>query len=504
MIQITPTIAFLYVYFLIAGCFAADKRPNIIFLISDDQCTYSLGCYGNTDVKTPNIDQLAADGMIFDNHYDTTAICMASRANVMTGMYEFKTGCNFNHGPMIQQSWQRSYPVLLRNAGYRTAFAGKFGFEVAPAPGEKSTLPESDFDVWGGGPGQTHFATKRNKSMKKYAKDYPHATTSYGAFGSDFVRESAAIDAPFCLSISFKAPHRPVQPDPQFDDVYAGMTFTKPKNYGRERGTHFSEQSRAGRQYDRFETWDYDKNYDGVMAKYHQLCYAIDVAVGMIRKAVEEAGVADNTVIIYTSDNGYICGSHGYGSKVLPYEESTRVPLIVFDPRHKNSGQGLRSRALTGNIDFAPTILALAGVEPISKMDGRSLLPLYDDPEAKIHDSLFLINCWGPAATQSLSVVTQDWKYIYWYFSDPEKGMVPTEELYHTKVDGLEMHNAAKDTGAADDLAAMRKAYDQGLELWKNEGVDYNGYDHYPELFDRHSAPESKTKLIEAVDQSKG
>ena len=98
------------------------------------------------------------------------------------------------------------------------------------------------------------------------------------------------------------------------------------------------------------------------MAKYFQQIYAIDVAVGMIRKAVGEAGIASNTVFIYTSDNGFMNGSHGYGSKVLPYEEASRVPLIMFDPRHANSGKKRRCTALTGNVDFAPTILELAGL----------------------------------------------------------------------------------------------------------------------------------------------
>ena len=141
-----------------------------------------------------------------------------------------------------------------------------------------------------------------------------------------------------------------------------GKPSRSPSNYGREHGEHFSKQSKQGRQYVRFEEWGYHDKYDEVMATYHQQIYAIDVAVGMIREALEEQGVADNTVIIYTSDNGFFCGSHGYGSKVLPYEEASRVPLIIYDPRHPNSGKQLRCDALTGNIDFAPTILKLAGL----------------------------------------------------------------------------------------------------------------------------------------------
>ena len=124
---------------------------------------------------------------------------------------------------------------------------------------------------------------------------------------------------------------------------------------------NISLQSRTGRQFERFHSWNYSDKYDEVMAVYYQQIYAIDVALGMIRDAIDKAGVKQNTVIIYTSDNGFFCGSHGYGSKVLPYEESSRVPLIMFDPRHSNSGKQLRCDALTGNVDL-PTILKLAGL----------------------------------------------------------------------------------------------------------------------------------------------
>ena len=157
---------------LSAGCFhlvsprlsvleAREQRPNIIFLFADDQAYDTLGCYGNPDVQTPHIDRLGEQGLIFDRHYNTTAICMASRANVMTGLLEYRTGCNFMHGPMIDSIWQQSYPVALRRAGYYTGFGGKFGFAVvkdAETPGSENRyedLPMDDFDVWFGGVGQT-------------------------------------------------------------------------------------------------------------------------------------------------------------------------------------------------------------------------------------------------------------------------------------------------------------------------------------------------------------
>ena len=461
------------------------KKPNIIFLMADDQSTYTMGCYGNDDVKTPHLDKLAKQGMIFDNHYVTTAICMASRATVMTGMYEFKTGCNFSHGEMMTSIWQKSYPILLREAGYMTAFAGKFGFELRETPdGPKLELPGADFDSWGGGPGQTNYATAKNKSMQAYAKKYPHSTLSYGAFGRDFIKKATAAKKPFCLSISFKAPHRPTTPDPQFNEIYAGKKFKKPANYGREFGEHFSKQSKQDRQYERFHSWNYSDNYDEVMATYHQQIYAIDVAVGMIRSALEENDAAKNTVIIYTSDNGFFCGSHGYGSKVLPYEESSRVPLIIYDPRHANSGKMIRSQALTANIDFAPTILKLAGLEIPDNMDGADLMKLYEQPQSSIHKSIALINVWGKAPTHALGVVTKDMKYINWNYAG--EGFEVTEELYHLSKDSLELKNQAKNPEYSSVLEKMRQVYDSHVNQWKKEAVSYNDYSRFGILFDRH------------------
>lgn len=462
---------------------SAADRPNVIFLMADDQAVYSMGCYGTPGAKTDHLDRLAHDGMVFDNHYDTTAICMASRANVMTGKFEYKTGCNFDHGAMTRSIWQQSYPMLMRDAGYRTAFAGKFGFEVSEQPGRKGVLPDQDFDLWGGGPGQTSYDTEKNVSMKKYAADYPHSTRSYGAFGRDFVAESAAGDAPFCLSISFKAPHHPVQPDPVDADVYKGYVFTKPGNYGRDAGSHFSLQSRQGRQFERFNSWNYATKYDQTMALYYQQIYAIDVAVGMIRQAVIDAGVADNTVIIYTSDNGFMCGSHGYGSKVLPYEESSRVPLIIFDPRRPNTGKHLRCDALTGNVDFLPTILDLAKIAVPDDVDGKSLLGLYDDPSTDGHDSLPLINVWGPKKVHSLAVVTRDWKYIRWPYAEDDFEV--TEELYNTAADPMELDELSGQVASSADLKRMRAVYDTHVDKWDADAVDYNNYRSFIPLFRR-------------------
>jgi len=473
----------------------ADERPNIIFLMTDDQSTYSLGCYGNSDIKTPNIDQLAAAGMVFDRHYANTAICMASRATVMTGLYEYRTGCNFGHGHMQQSIWNRSYPILLRKAGYRTGFAGKFGFEIVGSANDEDALPlpKDDFDLWGGSPGQTNYKTKRNESMKSYADEYPHSSLSYGAFGRDFIKQSVETDKPFCLSISFKAPHKPATPDPRFDHVYKDATFRKPANFGREAGAHFSPQSKTDRQYERFFSWNYADKYDEVMRLYHRQIHAVDAAVGMITKSLKANGVADNTVIIFTSDNGFLCGSHGYGSKVLPYEEASRIPLIMFDPRDSNSGKGIRCGELSSLIDIAPTIMDLAGVDTPDSIDGRSLTQLYRDPKSSIHDDIALINVWGQPSTHSLTVVTRDRKYIYWAYAGD--GMKEAEELYDLAADSGEMQNLAARSGHETSLADMRQRYGNYVDRWNTDSISSNGYQPYGTIFDRNVKWDAKKDL---------
>jgi len=466
-----------------------NKKPNIIFLLTDDQSTITMGCYGNDKVRTPNLDQLATDGVIFDRHYVTTAICMASRANIFTGLYEFRTGCNFNKGDLTRKLWETSYPMRFKQAGYRTAFAGKFGIQIE---GEKQ-LPSQDFDLWGGGPGQTNYTTARNPAIKQYAKTHPHSTLAYAAFSKDFIEQSVNAEVPFCLSISFKASHRPVQPDPKFDSVYQDTIFPKPKNYGRENGLHLAEQSKTGRQYPRFEEWGYSDDYVNVMRKYNQQIFAVDVAVGEIRAALKSQGVENNTVIIFTSDNGFLCGSHGYGSKVIPYDESTRVPLIIFDPRHPSSGKRIRCDSLTGSIDLSPTMLDLAGLPEPENIDGVSLTPLLEAPTKPVRESLSLMNFWGPDTAHSFGVVTNSWKYLYWY--SQEDDMLATEELFDMNQDSNELTNAANDDSNLEALNKMRNLYDQHLyEI--NDNAVRPVYRKYKDLFDRKQTWESKKAIL--------
>jgi arylsulfatase A-like enzyme len=479
------------------GLWAAGDapRPNIVFLLADDQRFDALGCMGNREIKTPNIDRLAADGMLFLNHYDTSPICMASRATIMTGLYEYRHGCNFTRGGLAKDLFLRSYPVLLRQAGYRTGFAGKSNMPIAeragaPAPDDYSRLPADQFDWYGGWPSQGSYRTADNKFMARYAEKYPHVSRALGAAACDFIKDSAAQGKPFCLSISFKAPHHPYTPDPLDLGLYQGTTFTKPANWGRDCAKHLPEQAKRSRMFlDEFKQWSTEDGFQESLRLYYQLVNGNDVAVGMIREALQRHGVADNTVIIYTSDNGWMPGDHGMGGKVFPYEGAARAPLIIYDPR-QGASHGRRCAALTGNIDMAPTILNLAGLPATANMDGKSLRPLLAAPGQQIRESLLLVNAW-PWSAESLvlSVATPDWKYIYWFYGDAT--MEPAEELYAMGKDRLEMVNEAGNPEKRAVLDRMRTLYDAALARAREACIQANRYPEFLASADR-TVPWSK------------
>jgi arylsulfatase A-like enzyme len=489
--------SFLMLVFISCEPQEENGPPNIIFFFTDDQAYDTTRAYGNPNTKTPNMDKLANEGVVFMRHYNTTAICMASRANVMTGQFEYKTGCNFTHGPLGTKQWSTSYPLLLKQAGYRIGFGGKFGFSVSDNKDDwkpEGTIAQHDFDFWVGGPGQTSFKTADNQALTHYAEEYPHSSRAYGAASIDFINESVNEKKPFCMSVFYKAPHRPVQPDPMFDDIYKDTEFRKLPNYGRENGEHLAIHSQMGRQYPRFYEWGYDndKDYQEALRKYNQQIYGVDYSIGMVLNELEKLGIEDNTVIIFSSDNGFFNGSHGMGSKVLPYEESARCPLIIVDPRHQETGKMRKTDILTGNVDIPATILDLAGIEIPTIYDGKSLLSTLDHPESQVRESLPIVQVWGPSATQCLSVLDEQYKYIYWYYKDEEKNLSPTEELFDLQNDPYEMVNLIGDEKYDEVKAKMRILYDQQLEHWKTEGVKKNNYEKYGLLFDRTVSWEDK------------
>jgi arylsulfatase A-like enzyme len=303
---------------------------------------------------------------------------------------------------------------------------------------------------------------------------------------------STLTKTPLSVSISFKAPHKPRTPDTAYDELYKGVAFSKSPNWGPKGAAHLPPQAKAGRQYQQRAEWYPDDNYQQNISLYYRQIYGLDVAVGMILDELQRHDAADNTIVIYTSDNGYFCGSHHFQGKVLPYEESALAPMIVYDPRSPNMGKRRRVGSITANVDIAPTLLSIAGLPVPHNMDGKSILALLERPNGRTRESLPLIQVWPHTeACQALSVVTEDHKYIYWYYAD--KTIEPAEELYHLKHDKLEMVNQAHNPAFETVLEKMRRLYDNYLRHWKGNCVRRDDYQRYISLLDRNIPVSKKT-----------
>jgi arylsulfatase A-like enzyme len=497
-------LALVLVISTVAG-HADERRPNIVFLLADDFRWDSFGHLSDFGLQTPNLDSLAAAGVRFSRSYNTTAICQGSRANYMTGLYEFSTGTNFAHGGMANDIWMRSYPHQLKQAGYYTGFAGKFGFHVQESDGKKgsSETVKPSFDFWAGWMGQGKYEITENPEATGYFERYgdkkEHTTYALGLLGRDFIRKAVKTDKPFNLSISFKAPHGPFDLDERYKRVYADQTFGKPENYGPDENS--PAQALSGRPARKGNEWLED--YDDTMYKYHTLVLGLDAAMGMIIEELERQGVAENTVIIFAADNGFFNGSKGFGGKLYAYEEASRSPTIIYDPRrtpgYKPDGYEV-NEVLTGNVDIAPTILEYAGLEPVEGTQGKSLVPVLADEETELHESVLLVHVWGTASAQSLAVVTQTHKYIHWFYG--ADGFERSEELFDMRNDQQEQVNLVGDESLESELDDMRRRYDDWLKVWEEQGVDRHGYPKYARLA-RRDFPFERNDPREIADMFK-
>ena len=390
-----------------------NSRPNIIFFVTDDQRADSLGCAGNPILKTPNIDALAEHGVCFTNSFATTAICMSSRASILTGLYARQHKINDFNTPLAPELFANSYPVLLRKNGYRTGFIGKWGIDG----GE---LPKSDYDFFKGYQQQgSYFQPGSSK----------HLTVIETEQAIEFLNGCNAAQ-PFCLAISFKAPHvqdegrnmkgiYPKYPyDRSLDRLYENDTVPAVKTVDVT-----PQPSLLDRTFNRTrEAADFrPQTYQEAMKDLYRLLSGVDMAVGKIREEIHQLGFSDNTVIVYTSDHGSFYGEHGLGGKWLMLEEAIRTPLVICDPRQPLDQQGKICTQMALNIDLPATLLDLAGVEQPIAMQGKSLLPLARGENPAWRTEWFYEHHFRNSNTIAASegIRTSDWKFIRYIDSGP-------------------------------------------------------------------------------------
>lgn len=429
-----------------------DKRPNIIFLLTDDHRWDALGSMGNPVIRTPNLDELVQRGYLFRNAYVTTSICAVSRASILTGQHMAKHSIDDFGTDFSPEAFEMTYPMVLKRNGYRVGFIGKFGVGENP--------PAEQFDFWScteKGQPPYIFYDGNGKPV--------HHTDSIGRDIAKFLVSQDTSTQPFCLSVSFKAPHeldgRPPEyvVQGEFANWYNNTTVPVPESakpaYWDSLPPFFKAPESIARY--RWQTlFSSPETYQESVKDYYRLISGVDAEVGKLMIHLKNHGLDDNTVIIFMGDNGFYLGEHGLEGKWFAHEESIRVPLIIYDPRKSAVAPGRAIDQIALNIDIAPTILSLAGVghdnTPID-MQGIDLTETINHGIPTRERFYYEHRFYGsPHIPVSEAVVSLDYKYI-WY---PEHQY---EEFFDLTENRWEVHNQATNDAYADLIAAFQRSF---------------------------------------------
>ena len=439
---------------------AEDNRPNILFILVDDQRGDELGCAGDPYIQTPNIDGLAERGVRFKNMFVTTSICAASRASIFTGLTERTHGYTFGRPAVSAENVATSYPVLLKEAGYRTGFFGKYGVGMQSSGAMfdvKKNLHRSPF------------FHKQKDGTKR------HVDELVGDHAIEFLG-SQPKDQPFCISMSFNIAHaedgdkRPGIghfPWPKVvDGMYEDGEMPLPRLRDPEIFNNMPEFLRKSMNRSRyFWRWDTPEKYDANIRARFRMLTGMDGTIGRVLKALEEGGFADNTVVIYTADNGYYRAERGFAGKWSHFEESLRVPLVIYDPRQSKEHAGRVVENMALNIDLTATMVDLAGVGIPSKYQGHSLKPIIEGKEpSEWREDYFCEHLMRHGAIPMWEGVRGvRYKYARYITQNPVY-----EFLHDLEKDPDELKNFATDAEYQDVLKEMRSRTADYLEQYNN------------------------------------
>lgn len=439
--------------FLALLSLSSAKPPNIVFFFTDDQTISTLGCYGNPIVKTPHIDELAKRGTRFQQAFVSHPICWASRASIMTGLTARSYRTPGNEEQANPEAAKELYSDLLRKKNFRTGYFGKWHAKFP-----KDFKREDHFDEFE--------AIGRNPFFKKQADgSLRHETDLIIDRGIEFLK-SQPKDQAFALNLWFNACHAedsdrrpgighfawPQSANGLYDDLYINPPrLADPAIF--ESLPNFLKTTITRERY--FWRWNTPEKYQSNMRAYYRMVTGIDTAIGRFMKALEEAGLADNTIIVYSADNGYHMGNRGLAGKWSHYEESIQVPLIITDPRVPKEQQGQVSTAPALNIDLPATFLDWAGIQTPERYDGRSLKAIVEgrlpaDWRKDTFHEHFAVRSHIPAYE---GIRTKSHKYVRYLDHD-------TEFLHDLKNDPDELVNLAKDPKHQAKLQELRARTD--------------------------------------------
>jgi N-acetylglucosamine-6-sulfatase len=435
----------LFVACCVAVRAASEERPNIVFILIDDLRWDALGCTGHPFVKTPGIDRIAREGALFRNGFVTTPLCFPSRASVLTGQYAHRHGIKLAPDRARLGHKLVTFPLLLQKAGYATGFFGKWHLanEHVSPPG---------IERWVSFREQGDFVNPELLIDGARVKTTGYLTDLLTDHAVEFIRRPHP--KPFLLFLSHKAVHAPWMPAERHKHLFADIPIRRAPSAG-DSWEDKPILRRPGVNLNPNDT-DVHTTDDNIRDQMRCLL-AVDEGVQRIFAALEETKRLENTLIVFTSDNGYFWGEHQLGGKHGAYEESIRVPLIMRHPRLAKAGAVLDALAL--NIDLAPTLLDVARVRPPSEMQGRSLLPILRGDMRDVRSSFlaeFFLGNGTPRFPTWQAVRNARWKFIRY------PGLDGMNELYDLQADPLERRNLIRK--APDSARTMEAELDRLLQ----------------------------------------
>ena len=460
---------------------ASRKKPNILFIMTDDHASHAISIYGSLINKTPNIDRLAKEGMRFDNCFCTNSICAPSRAVILTGKHSHLNGIRDNSSRF--DGSQQTFPKLMQAEGYQTIMIGKWHLKSEP----------TGFDYWNVLPGQGHYYNPDMIEMGEKKRFPGYVNDIVTDIALDFLKNHREKSKPFMMMLHHKAPHRNWQPALRHLKDYTNRTFPEPETLFDDyssRSTAAAEQEMTVKEHlildydlkmgpppkrmteNQKAAWEeiygpkkdkFQKNppegddlirwkYQRYMQDYLGCIAAVDENVGRVLDYLDDTGLSENTMIVYTSDQGFYLGDHGWFDKRFMYEESLRMPFLIRYPSHIQAGSC--NNDLVSNLDFAPTFLAVAGLDKPMDMQGLSMDGLLTGiKEPQWRQSLYYHYYEFPAVhmvKRHYGVRTMRYKLMHFYHD------IDAWELYDLKKDPHELNNVYGDPAYTDAVKELQ------------------------------------------------
>lgn len=447
-------------------------QPNILFFMSDDHAAHAMSCYGSKINQTPNIDRIAEEGMRFDNCFCTNSICTPSRASVLTGLYNHLNGVR-----TLQDHFdgrQPTFPKMLQANGYQTALIGKWHL------GHGGHSDPTGFDYWNILPGQGDYHDPKMIKMGEEQQREGYVTDIISDDSIQWIQKRDK-ERPFLLMCHHKAPHRWWEPDEKHAKLYEDQIIPEPDTFNDTYDNRAMAAAAAWMRIERdlnevdlkvkppeglskaeLKSWKYQR----YIKDYLRCVASVDDNVGRLLDFLDEEGLTENTIVVYTSDQGFFLGDHGWFDKRFMYEESLRMPFVVRYPKEIEAHSVSSAMAL--NIDFAPTFLDYADIPISNRIQGCSLRPLLKGESPESWRTAMYYRYWEHKSLphnvySHYGIRTEKHKLIYYYAEalgvngakdEPE---TPEWELFDLENDPGEMNNVYEDEAYQEICDALKQ-----------------------------------------------